>query len=461
MTTRHCSCLLAALGIVIGVSAAEAQISFEEDDNVTLKLPTSVLELEGRRILNGSPIYAAEIRPGEAGVVVNGSENWMLTAFPSLIALRIDNIDEDDDFTEVELRNDAINVKLRFSSQFADLNNALGQTVAVGTPTDTASVEYRQQVYSLGSSHKCMHDLAPGRSASAVGRRCGCARARYAAVQSSVAQLTAACAGPALGGGPARRQPDQTQAADTMALTWRRTVKDSGTRPRLSPMFCAGAERSRRWGRGAFHPYVKGESLVGAELRDHRRPPPGLACVQADVQRTVDAGEVRLSESSPSATRLRRAGRGRVEVITFKPLSKNPGALHSSHKCMHDLAPGRSASAVGRRCGCARARYAAVQSSVAQLTAACAGPALGGGPARRQPDQTQAADTMALTWRRTVKDSGTRPRLSPMFCAGAERSLTVQPPWNGQSVTIPVSGVAGLSGSPQLLSRYRRCSLVT
>ena len=38
-------------------------------------------------------------------------------------------------------------------------------------------------------------------------------------------------------------------------------------------------------------------------------------------------GEVRLSESSPSATRFRRAGRGRVEVITFKPLSKNPGAL--------------------------------------------------------------------------------------------------------------------------------------
>ena len=67
---------------------------------------------------------------------------------------------------------------------------------------------------------------------------------------------------------------------------------------------------------------------MGAELRDHRRPPPGLARVQADVQRTVDAGEVRLSESSPSVTRFRRAGRGRVEVITFKPLSKNPGALH-------------------------------------------------------------------------------------------------------------------------------------
>ena len=132
----------------------------------------------------------------------------------------------------------------------------------------------------------------------------------------------------------------------------------------------------------------------------------------------------------------------------------------SSHKCMHDLAPGRAATAVGRRCGCARARHAAVQSSVAQLTAACAGPALGGEPARRQPDKTQAADSMALTWRRTVKASRTWPRLSPKFCAGAERSLTVQPPWNWHPVTIPVSAVAGPSGSPQLLSRYRQCSLV-
>ena len=83
-----------------------------------------------------------------------------------------------------------------------------------------------------------------------------------------------------------------------------------------------------------------GSSSPGAG--DHRRPPPGLARVQADVQRTVDAGEVRLSESSPSATRFRRAGRGRVEVITFKPLSKNPGALHhrpvrTCRVLLHDL----------------------------------------------------------------------------------------------------------------------------
>ena len=67
-----------------------------------------------------------------------------------------------------------------------------------------------------------------------------------------------------------------------------------------------------------------------------------LLAFQADVQRTVDAGEVRLSESSPSATRFRRAGRGRVEVITFKPLSKNPGALQFAPACAEPQS-GRSA----------------------------------------------------------------------------------------------------------------------
>ena len=51
-----------------------------------------------------------------------------------------------------------------------------------------------------------------------------------------------------------------------------------------------------------------------------------------EFQRTYNEqwmlGEVRLSESSPSATRFRQTGRGSVEVITFKLLSKNPGALH-------------------------------------------------------------------------------------------------------------------------------------
>ena len=46
-----------------------------------------------------------------------------------------------------------------------------------------------------------------------------------------------------------------------------------------------------------------------------------------DVQRAVDAGEVRLPKPGPGATRPPRAGRGGVEANTVKPLSKNPGAV--------------------------------------------------------------------------------------------------------------------------------------
>ena len=80
----------------------------------------------------------------------------------------------------------------------------------------------------IGSSHKCMHDFAPGRSATAVGRRCGCARAGTQRCSRLSLSRRPPARAPLLVGGPARRQPDQTQAADAMALTWRRTEKASG-----------------------------------------------------------------------------------------------------------------------------------------------------------------------------------------------------------------------------------------
>ena len=66
---------------------------------------------------------------------------------------------------------------------------------------------------------------------------------------------------------------------------------------------------------------------MGAELRHDRGAPPGLARVQADIQRALDAGEVRLPKPRSGTTRPRRAGRGSVEANTVKPLSKNPGAI--------------------------------------------------------------------------------------------------------------------------------------
>ena len=58
---------------------------------------------------------------------------------------------------------------------------------------------------------------------------------------------------------------------------------------------------------------------------------PGLARVQADIQRALDAGEVRLPKPRSGTTRPRRAGRGSVEANTVKPLSKNPGAIHPAN----------------------------------------------------------------------------------------------------------------------------------
>ncbi len=100
------------------------------------------------------------------------------------------------------------------------------------------------------------------------------------------------------------------------------------------------------------------------------------------------------------------------------------------------FSPQQVSHAVERGCGCVRARESAVKSSIAQSTAACAGPAFGGGPARRQPVPPQGAEALAFTGRRTMNTRGTRPGLSPTFYRWAEPSLTVQPLGTGRPLAI-------------------------
>ena len=97
-------------------------------------------------------------------------------------------------------------------------------------------------------------------------------------------------------------------------------------------------------------------TLVYDNLRSavlDRGAPPGLARVQADVQRALDAGEVRLPKPRSGTTRPRRAGRGSVEANTVKPLSKNPGAIQSAatDACRSPHSPARRTSghSTGRR----------------------------------------------------------------------------------------------------------------
>ena len=100
------------------------------------------------------------------------------------------------------------------------------------------------------------------------------------------------------------------------------------------------------------------------------------------------------------------------------------------------FSPQQVSHAVERGCGCARARESAVKSSIAQSTAACTGPAFGGGPARRQPVPPQGAEALAFPGQRTMNTRGTRPGLSPTFYRWAEPSLTVQPLGTGRPLVI-------------------------
>ena len=84
--------------------------------------------------------------------------------------------------------------------------------------------------------------FSPQQVSHAVERGCGCARSRESAVKSAIAQSTAACAGPAFGGGPARRQPVPPQGAEALAFTGQRTMNTRGTRPGLSPTFYRWAD---------------------------------------------------------------------------------------------------------------------------------------------------------------------------------------------------------------------------
>ncbi len=121
-------------------------------------------------------------------------------------------------------------------------------------------------------------------------------------------------------------------------------------------------------------------------------------------------------------TRLQRRGTGKPSRFLTQMCAR--------------FSPQQVSHAVERGCGCVRARESAVKSSIAQSTAACAGPAFGGGPARRQPVPPQGAEALAFTGRRTMNTRGTRPGLSPTFYRWAEPSLTVQPLGTGRPLAI-------------------------
>ena len=110
----------------------------------------------------------------------------------------------------------------------------------------------------------------------------------------------------------------------------------------------------------------------------------------------------------------------------------NPPVWFLTQMCAR-FSPQQVSHAVERGCGCARARESAVKSSIAQSTAACTGPAFGGGPARRQPVPPQGAEALAFTGQRTMN---TRANAAWTFADVLPLGRTLadcSAPWNSQA----------------------------
>ena len=152
----------------------------------------------------------------------------------------------------------------------------------------------------------------------------------------------------------------------------------------------------------------------GAPARD------SLSDQQAQQAGHSDAAQPVAATSLRSATPLVRAVRrdgGRNSTSDLGARSpprrlsvviriSNDGVVWFLTQMCARFSPQQVSHAVERGCGCARARESAVKSSIAQSTAACTGPAFGGGPARRQPVPPQGAEALAFTGQRTMNTVG-------------------------------------------------------
>ena len=125
------------------------------------------------------------------------------------------------------------------------------------------------------------------------------------------------------------------------------------------------------------------------------------------------------------------------------------------------FSPQQVSHAVERGCECARARESAVKSSIAQSTAACAGPALGGGLL----DGSRSHRKVLKRWHLQGNEPGTLVERGLDFADVLPLGRTLadcSAPWTWQAPRdFRRVQWAGLSESLQFLSRYRRCSPAT
>jgi len=123
---------LLVMNLALPAWGQDRRVNVEKGQIVTLKIPASLFRFETTRVMNNTPIYAVDISVGLDGITVNGRKDWTMAGFPSMVELRVEKQDQKDNYLEVELRNSAGNLKLRFWPRIVDLDEAFRETVALG-----------------------------------------------------------------------------------------------------------------------------------------------------------------------------------------------------------------------------------------------------------------------------------------------------------------------------------------
>ena len=157
----------------------------------------------------------------------------------------------------------------------------------------------------------------------------------------------------------------------------------------------------------------------------------------------------------PTAVDVGRRGRDSAPAVDGRK------ALWFLTQMCARFSPQQVSHAVERGCECARARESAVKSSIAQSTAACAGPALGGGLL----DGSRSHRKVLKRWHLQGNEPGTLVERGLDFADVLPLGRTLadcSAPWTWQAPRdFRRVQWAGLSESLQFLSRYRRCSPAT
>lgn len=113
---------------------------------VVLKIPKKMFGFDKINAWRGTVSYAARVSLAPDGAaVVNADPAWQTSGMPYMSELRLEKISRQKDGTEVELRRENVNFKLRFDGSVTDINSAFRQVAYAGDIRSFEATDYYQK----------------------------------------------------------------------------------------------------------------------------------------------------------------------------------------------------------------------------------------------------------------------------------------------------------------------------